>query len=157
MEPITSWSTDRVTAWLTGLDTSLQQYAFEQWQLCGVDLLQLSSQQLEKLGVHKIGHQELILDAVEKLCTLTYGNAGENVRSLTEKLRAVAHSLQMGIQSQWRANTYDGHKATTVPNQELQLVLDLIIAAKALYSLLNSQIGHDHMFRMFCKRIRFVE
>ncbi|KAK2843721.1 hypothetical protein Q7C36_011936 [Tachysurus vachellii] len=137
MEPIMSWSTDRVTAWLTGLDTSLQQYTFEQWQLCGVDLLQLSSQQLEQLGVHKIGHQELILDAVEKLCTLTYGQAGENVRSLTEKLRAVAHSLQMGIQSQWRVNTYEGHTATTVPNQELQLVLDLIIAAKALYSLLN--------------------
>lgn len=35
-----------------------------------MDLLQLTSQDLEKLGVHKIGHQELILEAVEKLCSL---------------------------------------------------------------------------------------
>ncbi|XP_034163946.2 connector enhancer of kinase suppressor of ras 1 isoform X1 [Pangasianodon hypophthalmus] len=137
MEPITSWSAERVSAWLRGLDASLQQYAFEQWRLCGVDLLQLSSQQLEQLGVHKIGHQELILDAVEKLCTMTYGLAGENVGSVAEKLRAVAHSLQMGIQSRWRVNTYDGHRATKMPNQQLQLVLDLIVTAKALYSLLN--------------------
>lgn len=53
-----------------GLDACLQQYEFEQWQLCGVDLLQLSSQHFKQLGVHKIGHQELILDAVEKLCSL---------------------------------------------------------------------------------------
>uniref|UniRef100_W5UKP5 Connector enhancer of kinase suppressor of ras 1 n=1 Tax=Ictalurus punctatus TaxID=7998 RepID=W5UKP5_ICTPU len=137
MEPITSWSTERVSAWLRGLDPSVQQYTFEQWRLCGVDLLQLSPQQLEQLGVHKIGHQELILDAVEKLCTLTYGLAGESLYSVAEKVRAVAHSLQMSVQSRWRVNTYDGHRATKVPNQELQLVLELTVAAKALYSLLN--------------------
>ncbi|KAF7704761.1 connector enhancer of kinase suppressor of ras 1 isoform X1 [Silurus meridionalis] len=137
MEPPTTWSSERVSAWLRGLDASLQQYSLEQWQLSGMDLLQLSSQQLEKLGVHKIGHQELILDAVEKLCTLTYGLGGESVCTVAEKLHAVAHSLQMGIQGRWRANTYDGHRTTKVPNQELQLVLDLIVTAKALYSLLN--------------------
>lgn len=67
----------------------------------------------------------------------TYGQAEESVHTVAEKLRAVAHSLQMGIQSGWRVNTYDGHRATKMANQELQLVLDLIIAAKALYSLLN--------------------
>ncbi|MCJ8736605.1 hypothetical protein PDJAM_G00014320 [Pangasius djambal] len=137
MEPLMSWSAERVSAWLRGLDASLQQYAFEQWRLCGEDLLHLSSQQLEQLGVHKIGHQELILEAVEKLCTMTYGLAGESVGSVAEKLRAVAHSLQMGIQSRWRVNTYDGHRVTKMPNQELQLVLDLIVTAKSLYSLLN--------------------
>ncbi|XP_060790751.1 connector enhancer of kinase suppressor of ras 1 isoform X2 [Neoarius graeffei] len=137
MEPITSWSAERVSAWLRGLDACLQQYEFEQWQLCGVDLLQLSSQHFKQLGVHKIGHQELILDAVEKLCSLTYGLTGENVCSVTQKLRALAQSLQMSIQSRWHVHTYDGHRATKMPNQELQLVLDLIIAAKALYSLLN--------------------
>lgn len=35
-----------------------------------MDLLQLTSKELEKLGVTKIGHQELILEAVEKLCFL---------------------------------------------------------------------------------------
>ncbi|XP_053366431.1 connector enhancer of kinase suppressor of ras 1 [Clarias gariepinus] len=137
MEPITTWSSDRVSAWLKGLDVSLQQYEFEQWRLSGVDLLQLNSQQLEELGVHKMGHQELILEAVEKLCTLTYGPNGESVYSVAEKLRAVAQSLQMGIQSRWRVNTYDGLKATELPDQELQLVLDLIAGAKTMYSMLN--------------------
>lgn len=35
-----------------------------------MDLLQLTSKDLENLGVNKIGHQELILEAVEKLCFL---------------------------------------------------------------------------------------
>ncbi|KAI3367194.1 hypothetical protein L3Q82_008249 [Scortum barcoo] len=99
MEPITSWSEERVSEWLQGLDATLHQYPLTEWRLSGLDLLQLTSQDLEKFGVHKIGHQELILEAVEKLCSLTYGLGGENLRSLTEKLRAVAHTLQMGIQS----------------------------------------------------------
>lgn len=53
-----------------GLDAPLQQYSVSEWHLSGMDLLQLTSQELEKLGVHKIGHQELILEAVEKLCSL---------------------------------------------------------------------------------------
>ncbi|XP_058255264.1 connector enhancer of kinase suppressor of ras 1 isoform X1 [Hemibagrus wyckioides] len=137
MEHITSWSAERVSAWLRGLDPSLQQYSFEQWHLTGLELLQLSAQRLKNLGVHKIGHQELILAAVEKLCFLSYSQADETVSSLVEKLRAVAHSLQMGIQSRWSVNTYDGHKATTIPNQELQLVLDLMVTAKAMFSLLS--------------------
>ncbi|XP_062863870.1 connector enhancer of kinase suppressor of ras 1 [Trichomycterus rosablanca] len=137
MEPVTTWSSHRVCAWFRGLDASLQQYPFERWQLDGMDLVQLSSQKLEQLGVHVIGHQELILDSVEKLCTLTYGLAGESVSSSTEKLQKVAQSLQVGIQSRWRVNTYDGHKSTKLPTQVLQLVLELITAAKGLYFLLN--------------------
>ncbi|XP_076834289.1 connector enhancer of kinase suppressor of ras 1 isoform X2 [Brachyhypopomus gauderio] len=137
MEPITCWDADRVTRWLRGLDSSLQQYAFERWQLCGPDLLQLSSQQLETLGVQKVGHQELILEAVEKLCALTYGLGGESLHTLTEKLRGVAHSLQMSVQGRWRVNTYDGQSATKLPTTILQEVLELITAAKGLFSLLN--------------------
>lgn len=53
-----------------GLDVPLHQYSVSEWNLSGLDLLQLTSRDLEKLGVHKIGHQELILEAVEKLCSL---------------------------------------------------------------------------------------
>ncbi|KAM4625039.1 connector enhancer of kinase suppressor of ras 1 isoform 2-T2 [Polymixia lowei] len=137
MEPITSWSKERVSEWLKGLDAPLQQYMFSEWQLSGVDLLQLSSQDLERLGVHKIGHQELILEAVERLCSLIYGMGGESLRGLTEKLRAVAHTLQMGIQSRWRVNTYDGQSTTKLPASILQIVIELITSAKGLFSLLN--------------------
>ncbi|XP_042243817.1 connector enhancer of kinase suppressor of ras 1 isoform X1 [Thunnus maccoyii] len=137
MEPITSWSEERVCEWLQGLDAPLHQYPVSEWQLSGLDLLQLTSQDLEKLGVHKIGHQELILEAVEKLCSLTYGIGGENLRGLTEKLRAVAHSLQMGIQGRWRHNSYDGRSAIKLPPGVLQAVVELIASAKGLFSLLN--------------------
>ncbi|XP_066528175.1 connector enhancer of kinase suppressor of ras 1 isoform X2 [Hoplias malabaricus] len=137
MEPVSSWNCAQASAWLRGLDVSLQQYTFEEWKLNGAALLQLSCAQLEKMGVHKIGHQELILEAVEKLCSLTYSVCGETVRSVAEKLRAVAHSLQMGVQSRWRVNTYDGQSATQLPAQVLQAVLELITASKGLFYLLQ--------------------
>ncbi|RXM97063.1 Connector enhancer of kinase suppressor of ras 1, partial [Acipenser ruthenus] len=55
---------------LSGLEPALQQYHFEEWQLTGEYLLRLSYQDLERLGIRKIGHQELILEAVELLCSL---------------------------------------------------------------------------------------
>lgn len=55
---------------LSGLDAPLHQYAFSEWHMSGLELLQLTSADLERYGVHKIGHQELILEAVEKLCSL---------------------------------------------------------------------------------------
>lgn len=58
---------------LPGLDAPLQQYPTSAWHLSGMDLLQLTSKDLEILGVNKIGHQELILEAVEKLCFLVSG------------------------------------------------------------------------------------
>ncbi|XP_068582509.1 connector enhancer of kinase suppressor of ras 1 isoform X1 [Cebidichthys violaceus] len=137
MEPITSWSEERVGEWLQGLDAPLHHYPVSEWHLSGVDLLQLTCQDLEKLGVQKIGHQELILDAVEKLCSLTYGIGGESLRGVTEKLRAVAHTLQMGIQGRWRLNTYDGRSTTKLPAAVLQIVVELITSAKGLFSLLN--------------------
>ncbi|XP_043119096.1 connector enhancer of kinase suppressor of ras 1 isoform X2 [Puntigrus tetrazona] len=138
MEPVTSWSDERVAEWLKGLDAPLQQYSFSEWHLSGSDLLHLSSTRLEKLGVHKIGHQELILEAVEKLCALTYSVGGDNLRSLTEKLRAVAHALQMSIQGRWRVNnSNDGQSATKLSQQVLQAVVDVVTASNGLASLLN--------------------
>ncbi|XP_034715201.1 connector enhancer of kinase suppressor of ras 1 isoform X3 [Etheostoma cragini] len=137
MEPITSWSEERVGEWLKGLDAPLHQYPVSEWHLSGLDLLQLTCQDLEKLGVNKIGHQELILEAVEKLCSLTYGIGGENLRSLTEKLRAVANTLQMGIQGRWRLKNYDGQSVSKLPAGVLQTVVELIVSAKGLFSLLN--------------------
>nr|XP_020446390.1 connector enhancer of kinase suppressor of ras 1-like isoform X2 [Monopterus albus] len=160
MEPITSWSEERVSEWLQGLDAPLHQYQVSEWHLSGLDLLQLTSQDLEKLGVHKIGHQELILEAVEKLCSLTYVIGGENLRSLTEKLRAVARTLQMGIQGRWRLKNYDGHNTTKLPVPVLQVVVELIMSAKGLFCLINRYqlihlSGYTNSKRIFsyCKEL----
>lgn len=66
-----------------------------------------------------------------------YGIGGESLLNLTEKLRAVSHTLQMGIQGRWRINSYDGGRTTKLSSGVLQLVVELIIAAKGLLSLLN--------------------
>lgn len=66
-----------------------------------------------------------------------YGMSGESLRSVTEKVRGVSHSLQMGIQGRWRVNGYDGGSATKLPVGVLQLVVELITSAKGLFSLLN--------------------
>ena len=55
-----------------GLDDCLQQYvkSFEREQMGGEQLLHITHQELEELGVTRIGHQELILEAVDLLCAL---------------------------------------------------------------------------------------
>lgn len=55
-----------------GLDDSLQQYVanFEREKISGEQLLKISHQDLEELGVARIGHQELVLEAVDLLCAL---------------------------------------------------------------------------------------
>lgn len=57
---------------LTGLDDCLQQYIknFEREKVGGDQLLRITHQELEDLGVSRIGHQELILEAVDLLCAL---------------------------------------------------------------------------------------
>lgn len=55
-----------------GLDDSLQQYVpyFEREKIDGEQLLKISHQDLLELGVTRIGHQELVLEAVDLLCAL---------------------------------------------------------------------------------------
>lgn len=67
----------------------------------------------------------------------TYSVGGDSLRSLTEKLRAVAHTLQMSIQGRWRVNTIDGQSATKLPQQVLQAVVDVITASNGLASVLS--------------------
>lgn len=57
---------------LLGLDDCLQQYVhkFEREKINGEQLLQISHQDLEDLGITRIGHQELVLEAVDLLCAL---------------------------------------------------------------------------------------
>lgn len=56
----------------SGLDDCLQQYikTFEKENVGGDQLLRITHQELEDLGVSRIGHQELILEAVDLLCAL---------------------------------------------------------------------------------------
>ncbi|XP_069751559.1 connector enhancer of kinase suppressor of ras 1 isoform X2 [Narcine bancroftii] len=133
MEPINTWSPRKVSLWLQGLDSGVQKYPFDQWQVNGEQLLRLSQLNLEELGVKQIGHQELILEAVELLCALTYDLETENLKILMEKLRAVSGTLQSFIVSR--------RKVTPSPQRTsgdlLCCVIDLLQITKAIFSWLN--------------------
>lgn len=139
MDPVTKWSPKQVVDWTRGLDDCLQQYVpkFEREKINGEQLLRIAHQDLEELGVTRIGHQELVLEAVDLLCALNYGLETDNMKNLVLKLRASSHNLQNYVSSRRKSPTYDGHASRRPPNEFLTSVVELIGAAKALLSWLD--------------------
>uniref|UniRef100_A0A8C5LI73 Cnksr family member 3 n=1 Tax=Jaculus jaculus TaxID=51337 RepID=A0A8C5LI73_JACJA len=139
MEPVTKWSPKQVVDWTRGLDDCLQPYVhkFEREKIDGEQLLRISHQDLEELGVTRIGHQELVLEAVDLLCALNYGLETDNMKNLVLKLRASAHNLQNYVSSRRKSPAYDGNASRKPPNEFLTSVVELIGAAKALLAWLD--------------------
>ncbi|XP_029459253.1 connector enhancer of kinase suppressor of ras 2 isoform X3 [Rhinatrema bivittatum] len=139
MEPVSKWSPSQVVDWMKGLDDCLQQYIknFEREKIGGDQLLRITHQELEELGVSRIGHQELILEAVDLLCALNYGLETENLKTLSHKLNASAKNLQNFITGRRRSGHYDGKSSRKLPNDFLTSVVDLIGAAKSLLAWLD--------------------
>ncbi|XP_068456608.1 connector enhancer of kinase suppressor of ras 2-like isoform X5 [Clinocottus analis] len=139
MEPVSKWSSSQVVDWMKGLDDCLQQYikTFEREKVGGDQLLRITHQELEDLGVSRIGHQELILEAVDLLCALNYGLETENLKTLSHKLNASAKNLQNFITGRRRSGHYDGRATHKLPNDFLTSVVDLIAAAKSLLAWLD--------------------
>ncbi|KAM6280552.1 connector enhancer of kinase suppressor of ras 3 isoform 2-T2 [Porphyrio hochstetteri] len=139
MEPVTRWSPKQVVDWTKGLDDCLQQYVhkFEREKINGEQLLQISHQDLEDLGISRIGHQELVLEAVDLLCALNYGLETDNMKNLVLKLRASSNNLQNYISSRRKSSNYDGNTSRKPPNEFLTSVVELIGAAKALLAWLD--------------------
>ncbi|KAG8009614.1 Connector enhancer of kinase suppressor of ras 2, partial [Nibea albiflora] len=122
-----------------GLDDCLQQYVcvFERGGVCGERLLRISHAELEELGVSRIGHQELILEAVDLLCALNSGLETESVRTLAHKLGASAKNLQNFISGRRRSSQSESRSSRRLPNDLLTSVVDLITAAKSLLAWLD--------------------
>lgn len=139
MEPVTKWSPKQVVEWTKGLDDCLQQYVqkFEREKINGAQLLQISHQDLEELGIARIGHQELVLEAVDLLCALNYGLETDNMKNLVLKLRASSNNLQNYISSRRKSSNYGGNTSRKPPNEFLTSVVELIGAAKALLTWLD--------------------
>ncbi|XP_048357564.1 connector enhancer of kinase suppressor of ras 1 [Sphaerodactylus townsendi] len=137
MEPISTWTPKMVVAWLTGLDPVLQDYPLETWRLSGKQLLRLSYRDLEDLGVSRIGHQELLLEAVEQLCVLNYELETSNLRTLTEKLQGVVQTILAFILSHRKVTTYNGNMVEKPSTELLACIVELIGAAKGLFLWLN--------------------
>ncbi|NWU10184.1 CNKR1 kinase, partial [Cephalopterus ornatus] len=133
MEPVGSWGPAEVAAWLRGLDAAVQGYPFEAWELAGPDLLGLDVEVLESLGVWPLGHQELLLEAVEQLRELDAGLASTSLRTLTERLQELAQGIQSLVLGGLSAGDAPRPPSLTL----LARVIDLVGAAKGLFSWLN--------------------
>ncbi|XP_063168179.1 connector enhancer of kinase suppressor of ras 1 [Candoia aspera] len=145
MEPVSLWSPQTVAAWIRGLDPVLQGYPTETWGLTGKGLLRLSYQDLENLGLSCIGHQELLLEAVEQLCVLNYELTTSNLRKLTEKLQGIIQTIEVCILSRRKVSTYDGAATEKSSLDLLASVVELISAAKGLFLWLNRYLlSHLH-------------
>ncbi|KAM4795787.1 connector enhancer of kinase suppressor of ras 1 [Rhinophrynus dorsalis] len=137
MEPIATWSPETVRGYLRGLDPSLQVYPFQEWDMTGQDLLGLSPQRLDALGVRSIGHQEIILEAVEQLCSLHYELNSESLRSLTDKLYGVSQTLSSHILGLRKVSSYSPTSALSPTPKQLVCIIDIVTAARGLFSWLN--------------------
>uniref|UniRef100_A0A2K6KWS1 Connector enhancer of kinase suppressor of Ras 1 n=1 Tax=Rhinopithecus bieti TaxID=61621 RepID=A0A2K6KWS1_RHIBE len=147
MEPVETWTPGKVATWLRGLDDSLQDYPFEDWQLPGKNLLQLCPRSLEALAVRCLGHQELILGGVEQLQALSSRLPTENLKSLTEGLLGATHDFQSIVQGRL------GDCAKT-PIDVLCATVELVHEANALLFWLSRYLfSHLNDFSA-CQEIR---
>ncbi|XP_060516788.1 uncharacterized protein LOC132696152 [Cylas formicarius] len=92
---VKDWSVDQVMDWLKGLDNVLLQYhaSFLNNGVTGHQLLNLRADDLEHLGVKALGHQEIILEAVEHLRNFHFELDKENLQMLALRLSCAANSL----------------------------------------------------------------
>ncbi|XP_026293448.2 uncharacterized protein LOC113217672 isoform X2 [Frankliniella occidentalis] len=92
---VAEWKPDQVTEWLKGLDNSIAPYLplFLANHFNGQLLLNVRSEDLDNLGIKRLGHQELILEAVEHLRNFHYELDRENLQLLALRLSCQAHSL----------------------------------------------------------------
>ncbi|KAJ8920841.1 hypothetical protein NQ315_015633 [Exocentrus adspersus] len=92
---VKDWSVDQVTDWLKGLDNVILQYntSFLNNGVTGHQLLNLRADDLEHLGVKTLGHQEIILEAVEHLRNFHFELDKENLQMLALRLSCAANSL----------------------------------------------------------------
>ncbi|XP_056150635.1 connector enhancer of kinase suppressor of ras 3 isoform X2 [Lampris incognitus] len=134
MEPVTRWTPQQVADWMRGLDDSLQQYvsSFQREEVTGERLLRLSHQELLCVGVCRVGHQELILEAVDLLCALNYGVESDNLKTLVGKMRAAANNLRNAVSERRKNPTYQSKNSHKPSNDFLTAVVELIGAAKSL-------------------------
>ncbi|XP_071058635.1 connector enhancer of kinase suppressor of ras 3-like [Pseudochaenichthys georgianus] len=139
MEAVSKWTPQQVVDWMRGLDDSLQQYmpALQRQQVDGEKLLRLSHQELLSLGLTRVGHQELVLEAVDLLCALNLGVEKDTLKTLVGKMRAAHSNLNTAVSERRKNPAYHSKISHQPSNEFLTAVMELIGAAKSLLSWLD--------------------
>uniref|UniRef100_A0A8D8T9K1 Connector enhancer of kinase suppressor of ras 3 n=1 Tax=Cacopsylla melanoneura TaxID=428564 RepID=A0A8D8T9K1_9HEMI len=121
---VADWKPDQVADWLKGLDVSIHRYveSFLNNHVNGQHLLNLQPDDLEHHGIYKVGHQEIILEAVDHLRNFHYELDHENLQLLALRVSCLAHSLYREL---WNSSP-------VVSTQILSDVATIIKAVKPL-------------------------
>ena len=92
---VLDWKAEQVADWLRGLDDVVLPYAhfFLNNDVTGQRLLSMTVDDLYKLHVEKLGHQEIILESLELLRNFHYNLDQENLQYISLRLSCKARSL----------------------------------------------------------------
>ena len=92
---VLEWKAEQVADWLRGLDDVVYPYAhfFLNNDVTGQRLLNMTVDDLYKLHVEKLGHQEMILESLELLRNFQYNLDQENLQYVSLRLSCKARSL----------------------------------------------------------------
>ncbi|XP_067128272.1 uncharacterized protein [Centruroides vittatus] len=134
---IAEWTPKHVGDWLKGLDDSILPYVhfFLNNDIDGQHLLILTPDDLTNLHITKVGHQELILEAINLLRLLHYNLTSENLQCLALKLACKARSLYNELRR--NGPIEDNGKQERVSTLILSSVSDILLAVKSFISWLD--------------------
>ncbi|XP_059471329.1 connector enhancer of kinase suppressor of ras 2 [Neocloeon triangulifer] len=112
---VPEWTPHQVTEWLKGLDTVILSYShnFLNNNVGGQKLLDICASDLENLGINKVGHQEIILEAISLLRNFHYDLDRENMQLLAVRLSCSAHSLEQTIKADLKENPRGSQRVRT--------------------------------------------
>ncbi|GFT58741.1 connector enhancer of kinase suppressor of ras 2 [Nephila pilipes] len=136
---VAEWSPEHVAEWLRGLEYSLVPYVqfFLNNEIDGCHLLNLTADDLEDLHIFKIGHQLLILEAVELLRQLHYSLNSETLQSLAVKLGCKARSLYNDLKLNGPQDHLESMRQERISTNVLSAVSEILTSVKALVSWLD--------------------
>ncbi|CAG2112767.1 unnamed protein product [Medioppia subpectinata] len=148
---VAEWTAVNTTDWLKGLDDCILPYVqfFLNNNINGCRLLLLSCDDLNHLNVRKVGHQELILDAVDLLKHLHYNFGSETLQSLALRLgckaRSLYNQLKRDLMIANNNNDTDNGSGSTagderVSTQTLSAVSDILASVKAFISWIDRYV-----------------
>ncbi|XP_047735791.1 mucin-17 isoform X2 [Hyalella azteca] len=108
---VEEWSSDEVSNWMKGLEPFLSSYVNELWEagVTGKQLLQLEPDMLPRFGIHKIGHQELLLQAIAHLRNIHYQLDKETLQQLALRLSSRARSVYNELKPSHGSSLDNGH------------------------------------------------
>ncbi|KAJ0026559.1 hypothetical protein NQD34_017559, partial [Periophthalmus magnuspinnatus] len=139
MEAVSQWTPQQVSAWMRGLDDGLQSYVspFQLQEVSGERLLRLTHTELLSLGMSRVGHQELLLEALDLLCALDRGVEQGQMQALATQMIRAHQDLSSAVSRRRKNPSYQNKSSNLPPNDFLSAVVELIAAAKGLLAALD--------------------